>query len=388
VVLNWLLIFSLTYLLATSVVLIRNRFEFSPPFSSDKDTAPHTKISVCIPARNEEKNIAILLESIVIQDYTDFEILVLDDQSTDHTNEIVTILRHDHPDLIHIFSGAPKPSGWLGKPWACMQLGEKATGDIILFLDADTTLKPNALANIASTFRHYKLDMAAIWPKQILETFWEKTVIPLIYYALLTLLPSIYVYRDPRWMPSGLKNRMRPAFAAANGQCIAFTKSWYHKIGGHEAVKNHIVEDVELAKAVKKHGGKLRMFNGIETVTCRMYRNNREMFSGLRKNFLAGFQNSLPLFISAALVHIIVFVLPYLTVILAFITDNPELFFLSVTSITIILLHRLLLAKWFGWNPLYAFTHPIGICWFQWLGLVKIYDQLTGKKTDWKGRKV
>jgi chlorobactene glucosyltransferase len=387
-VLNWLLIFSLIYLLATTVVLVRNRYEFTPLLSYGKDTVPQPKISVCIPARNEEKNIAVLLESILIQDYSDYEVLVLDDQSTDHTNEIVTSLQHENPGLIQIYHGVPMPYGWLGKPWACMQLGEKASGDIILFLDADTTLQPNALADIALSFRFYKLDMAAVWPKQILETFWENTVIPLIYYTLLTILPAIYVYRDPRWMPSPLKNKLRPAFAAANGQCIAFTKSCYHKIGGHKAVKNNIVEDVELAKAVKKQGGTLRMFNGTETVTCRMYRNNKEMFSGLRKNFLAGFQNSLVLFITAAVLHIIVFILPYLTFFISLSAENPALFFLSVASITFILLHRLIIAQWFGWNPVYAFTHPVGVCWFQWLGLVKIYDRLTGKKTDWKGRKV
>ena len=386
--LNWMLIFSLTYLLTTSVVLIRNRFDLTTVTSYNKDTVPKPKISVCIPARNEEKNIANLLESIIVQDYSSFEILVLDDHSTDRTNTIVTDLRHDHPDLIQIFPGKPKPDDWLGKPWACHQLGKKATGELLLYLDADTILEPNALVNIASTFPHYNLDMIAIWPKQILGTFWEKTVIPLIYYALVTLLPAIYVYRDPRWMPSFMKKRLRPAFAAANGQCIAFTKECYNRIDGHKAVRNHVVEDVELAKAVKRHNGKLRMFNGVGTVQCRMYRNNSDMFSGLRKNFLAGFQYSLLLFITAALLHLVVFILPFITIFIAIYMNNPELLFLSIASVTIILLHRLLLAQWFQWNPLYSFTHPIGIGWFQCLGLVKIYDQLTGKKTEWKGRKV
>lgn len=386
--LNWMLIFSLTYLLTTSVVLIRNRFDLTTVTSYNKDTVPQPKISVCIPARNEEKNIANLLESIIIQDYSSFEILVLDDHSTDRTNTIVTDLRHDHPDLIQIFPGKPKPDHWLGKPWACHQLGNKATGELLLYLDADTILEPNALVNIASTFRHFNLDMIAIWPKQILGTFWEKTVIPLIYYALVTLLPAIYVYRDPRWMPSFMGKRLRPAFAAANGQCIAFTKECYKRIDGHKAVRNHVVEDVELAKAVKRHNGKLRMFNGVGTVQCRMYRNNVEMFSGLRKNFLAGFQYSLLLFISAALLHLVVFILPFITIFIAIYMNNPELLFLSIASVTIILLHGLLLAQWFQWNPLYSFTHPIGICWFQYLGVIKIYDHLTGKKTEWKGRKV
>lgn len=386
--LNWLLLFSFIYLLFTSVILIRNRFDFTTAVSKQKDTATLPKISVCIPARNEEKNIANLLESIIIQGYSNIEILVLDDQSTDRTNKIVRSLSDDHSNFIQLLSGKPKPEHWLGKPWACHQLALKATGEILLFLDADTILEPGALEKISFTFRNDNLDMAAFWPKQILGTFWEKTVIPLIYYALVTALPAIYVYRDPKWMPPFLKKRFRTAFAAANGQCIAIKKNCYHIIGGHEAVKNNIVEDVELAKIVKKHHGKVRMFNGIGTVKCRMYRNNKELYAGLRKNFLAGFQNRLTVFIAAALLHIIVFILPWITIILAVIFGNPGLFFLSAASITIILMHRLLLARWFEWNPVYAFTHPIGVLWFQWLGLVKIFDHLTGKKSVWKGRKV
>ncbi len=386
--LNLILLFSLFYLLITSVVFIRNRFDLTPVVPCDQDTVPLPKISVCIPARNEEKNIASLLESIIIQNYPDFEILVLDDQSIDETNAIVSSLQHEHPALIHLIAGDPKPESWLGKPWACHQLGNHASGHMLLYLDADTRLEPNALVNIAATFHHYGLDMIAIWPKQILGSFWEKTVIPLIYYALVTLLPAIYVYRDPRWMPTILKKKLRPAFAAANGQCIAFTNQFYKKIGGHEAVKNRIVEDVELAKIVKKLNGTLRMFNGVGTVECRMYKSNREMFSGLRKNFLEGFQNSLVLFITAALVHIIVFIIPFITLILAIPGKDSVIFFLSAASVSLILLHRLLLAEWFAWNPVYAFTHPIGVLWFQWLGLTKIYDYFTGRKTEWKGRKV
>lgn len=284
--------------------------------------------------------------------------------------------------------GKPMPEGWLGKPWACRQLAELTDGELLLFLDADTVLEESALQRITNSFDTYKLDMCTVWPRQKLETAMENIVIPLIYYALVTLLPAIYVYRDPKWLPRPLKRHMRPAFAAANGQCIAITRDAYNLTGGHEAVKNEVVEDVELAKIVKSTGLTLRMFNGVDSVSCRMYRSAGEMFSGLRKNFLAGFNYSLAKFILAAFLHLIVFIIPFIGFIYSLIIGNSAIFFLSVITISIILLHRLWISNWFAWNPLYAFTHPAGVAWFQILGIVKIMDHLFKRKSDWKGRKV
>lgn len=130
------------------------------------------------------------------------------------------------------------------------------------------------------------------------------------------------------------------------------------------------------------------MFHGVGSVECRMYKSHKELFSGLRKNFLAGFGNSLPLFILAAIIHLIVFLLPWPALIYGYLTFNNPILFFSISAITITLLHRLVLASWFRWDPLFAFTHPVGVIWFQALGLVKIADRLTGRKTHWKGRQV
>jgi chlorobactene glucosyltransferase len=387
-VLFWLLLFSVIYLIFTSFILIRNRKDLTvlAPASRKKNTTK--KISVCIPARNEENNIATLLQSLVGQTYSDYEIHVLDDHSKDQTAQIVSNYVNSHPQNITLHSGKAKPGSWLGKPWACRQLADYANGDILLFVDADTSLKSDTLQRIANSFEKYNVDMCTVWPRQILGSPMENIVLPLIYYALVTLLPAIYVYRDPKWLPKPFKSKMRPAFAAANGQCIAITKEAYVKTSGHEAVKNKIVEDVELAKIVKEKGFTLRMFNGVDSVSCRMYRNSNEMFSGLRKNFFAGFNYSMPKFVLAALVHAIVFILPFLSFIYSLFEGSSVILFFSVISIFIILLHRLWISQWFAWNPLYAFTHPVGVAWFQKLGIVKIIDHLFQRKTDWKGRKV
>jgi len=370
------------------MILIRNRIELTELPHDTAENFKSKKISVCIPARNEEFNIGSLLKTVLDQNYDNFDVHVLDDRSTDRTPEILQEFRAAHPDQLFIHTGKEKPDDWFGKPWACQQLSYFATGDFLLFVDADTILQPEALNRISNSFRIYDLDMLTIWPRQILGTFWEKTVIPLIYFALLTVLPTIYVYRKPRWMPAAVYNRIRDRFAAANGQSVAFTRDAYERIDGHKSVKQQVVEDVELAKNIKKEGLTLRMFTGMSTISCRMYRSEEEMFEGLRKNFLAGFGNSMSLFVSAALLHLVVFILPFITLGWQFVNYNPPVLFLSVASISIILLQRLTISTWFSWNPLYVFTHPVGVLWFQRLGVVKIIDKLTGRSALWKGRKV
>jgi chlorobactene glucosyltransferase len=387
-ILTWLLFFALFYLLITSVILLRNRFDLTSLPVSDMYDPGKTSISVCIPARNEEHNIGKLLQSIVNQDWPYYDIHILDDHSEDKTFQVAQSFQKQYPEKMYLIKGKEKPKNWLGKPWACQQLGRACSGEIVLFLDADTELYPQTLTAVAAAFEKYQTDMITVWPQQKTETFWEKTIIPLVYYALVTLLPAIYVHRNPKWMPSFLTKKFKALFAAACGQCIAFRREAYQKIGRHESVKASIVEDVELAKIVKKSGLKMRMFHGAGTVSCRMYQNEEEIFEGLRKNFLAGFNNSLPRFILAMIVHLVVFILPFFSVLYSVFAGHATLFFLSAGCIGLILLHRLILAIWFRWDPLYSFTHPIGVLWFQRLGIVKLVDHFTRKKVEWKGRKV
>lgn len=386
-IITWLLFFALFYLLITSLIFLRNRFDLTPLYSSpESDSKP--KISVCIPARNEEETIDELLASLEHQTWTNYDVHILDDQSTDRTHEIAASYQNKYPEKFFVHSGANKPDDWLGKPWACYQLSQKTEGEILVFLDADTEATPTLLEHAVYSMHHYNLDMLTVWPRQKLVTFWEQTVIPVVFYTLLTLLPSIYVYRIPRWMPSKLRKKMAPKFAAACGQCLAFKHDTYEKIGGHKSVKDQVVEDVELAKVIKENGYILRMFNGIGSIACRMYDNETEIFQGLRKNFLLGFNNNIPVFIAAGLFHLIVFVLPVITFIMSFFMFNPTIFFLSIGCISIILIERLILAIWYRINPLFAFTHPLAVLWFQVLAIVKIKDYYSGRTTIWKGRKV
>ncbi|WP_069133071.1 glycosyltransferase [Rhodohalobacter halophilus] len=386
--LHYLLLAAFFYLIITSFILIRNRYELTELPNSSSEVEHSKFISVCIPARNEEMNIGNLLSTVLKQNYPNYEVIVLDDQSTDATPQIIDQFKKQYPKKLTSYTGKPKPDDWLGKPWACHQLGQHATGDLLLFLDADTQLEKDALEKVAAGFSVYNLDMLTVWPRQELVTFWEKTVIPLVYFALITLLPTIYVYRKPRWMPDLFYQSIRDKFAAANGQCVAFKKSSYQAIGGHTSVKNEVVEDVALARNIKKAGLQMRMFTGLNSIWCRMYQSHEEMFEGFRKNFLAGFGNSLLLFTLAGLLHFLVFILPFAVLFGQLYFYNPLLFFLSAAAVSIIFLQRFLVSQWFQWDPLYVFLHPIGVLWFQRLGITKIFDKLYQRSSTWKGRNV
>lgn len=387
-ILYWLLTFSVISLFITSVIMLRNRRQLPllDPVSGQRSS--FKKVSVCIPARNEERNIATLLESLMHQTYTNYDIHLLDDDSEDRTGEIAELFRERQPELLNIHKGLPKPAEWLGKSWACQQLGELSDGEIILFLDADTRLEKETLARIVHSMETTGAEMITVWPYQILKTFWEQTVLPFVYYALVSLLPVDYTYKDPGWLPARLRKPMRPAFAVANGQCIGFLRTAYEEIGEHTRVKMSVLEDVQLAREARKSGLTLRMFNGTDAISCRMYRNESELFNGLRKNFLAAFQNSVPLLVGIGFLLLVIHLLPFLVLAAALLRGNASLFTASVSPVLLLLLHRIWLARWFGWDPLYAFTHPLGALWISRLGVVKIRDAFTGYRPVWKNRKV
>ncbi len=369
-----LLVPSLLWLGYTTLILLLNLKDVKPVRRSVQRSKK--RVSVLIPARNEETCIGTCVGSLLDQSHENIELIVLDDQSTDRT---ASILASFDSSMLKVIHGTPKPADWLGKPWACHQLSQIATGEILVFADADTWFAPDAIAAVADSFDE-QTDMITIWPIQKLVTAWERIVIPMVYFSLFTLLPSRYVSADPTWMPRFLRPRFRPLFAAACGQFLAFTRSSYDRIGGHTSVKSDIVEDVQLAKAIKSSGGIVRMHHGHHSVGCRMYRSHSEIWNGFRKNFLAGFEYNIPFFLLAAVLHLWVYVLPFFLL--------PWAPIAALVCISIPILQRIILAQWYGLNRLDAFSHVIGVMWFQSLGVRVLIDRMKGTKISWKGRAV
>lgn len=383
----WILCFSLFYFALTSLVLIRNHYEFKAlndikiENSSEKNPP---LVSVCIPARNEEETIERCVTSALKQDYPNFEVLVLDDHSTDGTTAILEELSGIIHNLKHL-KGAEKPDEWLGKPWACHQLSRQAKGEILVFIDADVWLEPDVLQKTVSKLQ--SKDALTVWPEQKLGSFWEQMIVPLVYHTLFTLLPAIYVERPPRWMPASLQQKMSRKFAAACGQFFAFKRTSYDSIEGHTSVKHHVVEDVQLARNLKEKDLQLQMYHGQSSVYCRMYNNHSEIWNGFKKNFLSGF-NNLAEFFFMWLVHIVVYFLPVYIGIKAWINDEQILCYLSVITFLIPTLQRFYLAIKFRWNLITPVLHVVSVLWFQVLAFISVLNKLTGVRNTWKGREV
>lgn len=376
-----LLIVAASYLLYTIIVFVRNLFEFRSLKEYPNETNKQPLVSICIPARNEELVIERCVSSALHQDYKNFEVLVLDDNSTDNTPDILNGLKSRNSS-IKIIKGKPKPNDWLGKPWACQQLSEQAEGDILVFIDSDVWLEEPAISRSVNALSNS--DTITVWPKQEIKTFWEKLIIPMIYYGLYSLLPAKYVEDNPKWVPKPFRNKVGVQFAAACGQFIGFNRYAYDSIGGHSAVKDQIVEDVELAKVIKRHGLKITMYDGLETVNCRMYRSHHEIFEGLRKNFFVGFGRNTFLFLFMSIMQFIVYVAP---VFILFLGEPHQRLYAAIILI-LILIQRWLLDLKFKWNPIISVLQPLTILWFEVLGIRCLWDHYTGKKAQWKGREV
>jgi glycosyltransferase involved in cell wall biosynthesis len=237
------------------------------------------KVSVIVPARNEEANLERVLRSLGGQPRVR-EILVVDDNSEDRTAEIARALKEEIPTL-RLLCVASLPEGWLGKNYAVALGAREAAGDWLLFTDADTEHLPGSLAATLEIAEREGADLLSLSPGQITPTWWEKAVIPLVYVNLARL----YRFEE-------VSDPASPA-AAANGQYLLVRRAAYERVGGHEAIRNRVLEDVELAKRVKAAGGKLIFLPGAEWVRTRMYRTFGDMWRGWTKNLFLLYGQSL-----------------------------------------------------------------------------------------------
>lgn len=270
----WILFFLCVQLLIeiSNLSIIKS---FSHPISSQK----RPFVSILVPARDEEKNIAKCVSSLLKQEYPQYELLVLDDHSKDQTLEILkSIKEKEKKREFHILKGKPLRDGWYGKHWACHQLAQKARGEILLFVDADTEHQPLMLQRSVALLLDSDLDLLSAIIYQRMETWGERITVPYPVWSIFSLLPI--------WIGVVFKI---PAFSAANGQFMMFKKKSYHEIGGHESVKNNAVDDVALGRLVLKRKMNWRIHEGVEYVSCRMYHSFQDAYQGFTKNYFALF---------------------------------------------------------------------------------------------------
>jgi hypothetical protein len=182
-----------------------------------------------------------------------------------------------YPDKITAIKGEPKPDGWFGKSWACHQLSLAPKSELLLFVDADVVLEKTALSNAVALLEQHRASLVTCFPTQIMKSVGEHLVVPLMDWILLSMLTLHSVHSS--------KN---PLITAANGQFMLFEKSAYDKIGGHCSVRNELVEDIEIARTLKKKKFRVVTTLGNKLVFCRMYENGRSAVKGIGRSLYAG----------------------------------------------------------------------------------------------------
>ena len=340
-------------------LILRNLRLFQPPAGRDVSTP----VSILIPARNEEANIAAAVESALANDHA--EVLVLDDNSTDATFDVVSGLANSEPRL-RVLAGEKLPAGWLGKNFACAQLAAAASHRLLLFVDADVRLAPDAAAALAHALRASGAHLISGVPRQEVRTFSEQLLIPLIQFVLLGYLPL-----------DRMRRSAHPAYATGCGQLIMVERGVYEKCGGHGAIRHNVHDGLALPKAFRHAGVRTDLTDVTALATCRMYQRNADVWRGLSKNTHEG------LGAPARIVPFSLLLLGGQVLPFALLATGM---WQAYAAAALAMLPRLLALKRFDQPVLGALLHPfavLALVAIQWAGLFRF---LRGTPTAWKGR--
>jgi glycosyltransferase involved in cell wall biosynthesis len=356
-----------------------------PPVS----VVPGPKLSVIIPAFNEEENIEDCAKSVINSSpfaAEQLEIWVVDDQSSDRTLAILQALQVQLADpRFHLLVGRPRPAGqvWTGKNWACQQAAEQATGEFLLFIDADVRLKPGAIAAVMQTAIAQQLDFLTCIPTIVCGSWVEWLVQPLMFINLMVSLNSAAV-KDPRTQTT-----------YALGPFLWFRASAYRAVGMHQGVARYLAEDVAFARRMKHQGFKLRQFLGPDLATLRMYRNWATLWEGWTKVLYVGAQRSLSLMGLLVVVMGLVYTVPWLGLGVALYQALHGLTLLGAINLGLAGLAisaqysiRRLGRVAFGTPTTYWWCHGLGGVVVALLAIASVIKTETGWGWTWRGRKL
>ena len=257
-------------LIAASNALLLRRMDRFPP------AARSPKVSILVPARDEEDSVGPCVQSLLAQDCGDFEVIVLDDGSRDRTPAVLAGFRTDR---LRVLQGQPLPDGWNGKTWACRQLADASRGELLLFTDADAVFHPETTRLAVNAMAASRADLLTAITANRVPTLGEQLTVPFVTWSLLSLLPLIVTRLLPR----------NAVFTTANGKFMLFRREVYDAIGGHEAVKDDATEDIAIARSARRRGYRWRLLDATPLVDARMYRGLRDAVAGFSKNLFAVF---------------------------------------------------------------------------------------------------
>ncbi len=330
---------------------------------------PVVKISVIIPARNEEENLSRLLPSLQNQDFAPFEIIVVNDQSEDETAAIA------EANGAKVIPGGPLPAGWLGKPWACRQGVSAAGGDWFLFLDADTVMDPQGLLNIGYLTKDEK-SVHSICPHHRVKSPYEQ---------LSAYFNAIMIAGMNAFTTKGFEAEEIGLF----GQALLLSRANYYEIGAHDAVKNEVLENFHLSRKVAEAGLNCRCYLGRGTVSMRMFPGGfQDLVAGWSKGFVSGAANT-P---KSALIGISCWLSGHIMAVIA-LTFLPQASSAVATTIGVIYLlcvfQALFIFKRSGsYSVLTALLFPIPLFFYQAVFFRALGMKKRGEKVQWKGRDV
>ena len=363
-----------------------------PPASTTNGATDNTLVSICIPARNEEANIAACAQSLLAGSHRPIEVLVYNDQSIDRTGEILAALAAADP-RVKIVATLPLPGGWNGKQFGCQRCGEFASGAWLLFTDADVRFEPDAIARTLAVAARSRAALISTFPRQVTATIGEKLIIPLIHFILLSYLPI-----------ARMRSTLDPATSAGCGQFLFIQASAWKAAGGHASFKDSMHDGIKLPRAVRRAGLRTDLFDGTDLCHVRMYHGFAATWRGFAKNAFEGL-GSVGLLLFITVLHALGQLLPWcilafpiaewiaiLTRVTSFgkwqMLDHPPTTaqcLLAAIAASCGLTGRLLLAVRFRQSMLSAVLHPIGITLMTVIQWHSLYLAKTGRRS-WRGR--
>jgi hypothetical protein len=336
----------------------------------DPRTATTTeRVAVLLPLRDEAARVTPCLRALLAQDgVADLRIVVLDDGSTDGTADLVRTVAPQ----VTLLTGAELPAGWLGKPHACHQLAAAVPdADVLVFVDADVVLGRSAVASAVALLRDADVTLLSPYPRIVGA---GRLVQPLLQWSWLTFLPLRAMERSGR-----------PSLAAAGGQLLVTDRAGYDRAGGHAAVRDDVLEDIGLARAVKRSGGRIALADGSTLATCTMYDSWRELTGGYTKSLWASF-GSPGGAAGVVAVLVLLYVAPPVTAIVALAVGAVGPALMSLAAYLIGVVGRVVSARATGgraWPD--ALAHPVSVLIFAWL-VVRSFTLRRQRRLSWRGR--